>query len=59
MRQKQCMTWNMVRNTEKTCKVKNIHCRIGIWQETLKNVNKEKYTLQELNYSEKTEERLK
>ena len=27
MRHKQCMSWNMARNTEKTWKMRNAHCR--------------------------------
>ena len=29
----------------------------GIWQETLKNLENKKYTLQDLDYGEKTEKR--
>ena len=53
MRHKYCFIWIMVR------KLKNVQkethtIRTGICQETVKNVNKEKYTLQELDYGEKT-----
>jgi hypothetical protein len=47
----------MVRNTEKWAKLETHTIGPGIWQETLKNVKYEKYTLSDLDYGEKTEKR--
>ena len=43
------------RETLKRTKWETHTIRTGICQETVKNVNNEKYTLQELDYGEKTE----
>ena len=49
----------MARNTEKRAKIETHSISPGICQETVKNVNNEKYTLQDLVYDEKTEKREK
>ena len=45
----------MARNTEKRAKIETHSISPGTCQETVKNVNNEKYTLQDLDYGEKTE----
>ena len=45
----------MLRNTEKREKQETHFVVPGIWRETLKNVKNEKCTLQDMEYSEKTE----
>ena len=51
------MTWNRAKNTEKRAKCETHTVGPGIWRETVKNVKYEKYTLQDLDYGEKTEKR--
>ena len=52
-----CTLWNLEygQKTDNQGKIKTQTVEREIWQETLKNVKNEKYTLQELEYSEKTE----
>ena len=45
----------MARNTEKRSKGETHTISTKICQEKVKNVNNEKYTLQDLDYGEKTE----
>ena len=44
----------MARNTEKRAKIETHSISPGICQETVKNVNNEKYTLQDLDYCQNT-----
>ena len=55
MRNSHGRTSNMARNIEKSAKRETHTISPGICQETVKNVNNEKYTLQDLDYGEKTE----
>ena len=43
----------MARNTEKRAKIETHSISPGICQETVKNVNNEKYTLQHLDYGQR------
>ena len=52
-------TWIMGRNTEKREKCETHTLGPGIGQETLKNEENQKCTLQDLDYGEKTEKFLK
>jgi hypothetical protein len=45
MRHNHCMTWNMVRNTEKQKKCDMHTVGPGIWRETLKKLKNEKCIL--------------
>ena len=47
----------MARNILKSAKCETHILGTRIWQETLKNLENEKYTLQDLDYGEKTEKR--
>ena len=53
MSHKHCMTWNMARNTEKREKFKMHTVGPGILKKKLKNVDNEKCTLYDLEYSKK------
>ena len=55
MRHKHCMTWNMMRKTEKREKREMHTVGPGIWRENLKITENEKYTLQDVKYASKTE----
>ena len=55
MRNSHGRTSNMARNTEKRSKRETHTISPKICQEKVKNVNNEKYTLQDLDYGEKTE----
>ena len=55
LRQKHCLTWNMARNTENHGKRETHTVGSEIWREKLKNIKNEKWILQDLEYSEKTE----
>jgi hypothetical protein len=47
------MTWNMARNTEKTWKMKNVHCRTWNMARKLKNIENEKQTQYDLEHGKK------
>ena len=57
MRNTHGTSWNMARNTEKCLKRETNTVGPGIWWETVKELKNEKYTLQDLDYGEKTEKR--
>ena len=52
MRHKHCLTWNMGRKLTNEENEK-------LWRQILKNVRKEKHTLQELEYGEKQRKKCK
>ena len=51
MRNAHCMIWNEARNIKNLEKGETYTVGTGIWQEIVKN---KKYTLQDLDYGEKT-----
>ena len=57
MRNTHCRTWNMARKLKRRENEKDTSVRHEIRQETLKNVENEKCTLQDLEYGQKTEYR--
>ena len=59
MRHKQCLTWNMARNTEKGGKFRNVHCRTWNMARKLKIMKNEKHPLDDLKNDEITKKREK
>ena len=52
---KHCLTWNMVKNTENTSKIRNAHCTAwNMEKKKKKNVENEKFTLYDLEYRKNT-----
>ena len=57
MRNAQCKIWNMAKKLKIVENRQKNTAEPGIWRDTLKNVENEKYSRQDLEYGEKTEKR--